>query len=29
MKTALLTDVTRFTEGKFEDDATLIVVGVD
>ena len=29
MKTALLTDVTRFTEGKFEDDATLIVVGLD
>jgi phosphoserine phosphatase RsbU/P len=29
MKTAVLNDVTRFTEGKFEDDATLIVVGVD
>ena len=29
MKTALLDDVTRFTAGKFEDDATLIVVGVE
>jgi sigma-B regulation protein RsbU (phosphoserine phosphatase) len=29
MKTALLDDVNRFTGGKFEDDATLIVVGVE
>lgn len=29
MKSALLDDVNRFTGGKFEDDATLIVVGVD
>ena len=29
MKTALLDDVNAFTGGKFEDDATLIVVGVD
>ena len=29
IKTALLDDVNRFTGGKFEDDATLIVVGVD
>jgi sigma-B regulation protein RsbU (phosphoserine phosphatase) len=28
MKDALLQDVTRFTDGKFEDDATLIVVGM-
>ena len=29
MKAAVLNDVTRFTEGKFEDDATLIIVGVE
>ena len=29
IKTRLLDDVNRFTGGKFEDDATLIVVGVD
>ena len=29
MKSALMDDVNRFTGGKFEDDATLIVVGVD
>jgi sigma-B regulation protein RsbU (phosphoserine phosphatase) len=29
MKNTLLSDVTAFTDGKFEDDATLIVVGVD
>ena len=29
MKAALLEDVNRFSDGKFEDDATLIVVGVD
>jgi phosphoserine phosphatase RsbU/P len=28
LKDALLEDVTRFTAGKFEDDATLIVVGM-
>lgn len=29
MKTALMDDVNQFTGGKFEDDATLIVVGVE
>ena len=29
IKTALLNDVNRFTGGQFEDDATLIVVGVE
>jgi sigma-B regulation protein RsbU (phosphoserine phosphatase) len=29
MKAALLDDVTQFCAGKFEDDATLIVVGVE
>ena len=28
MKDALIEDVTRFNNGTFEDDATLIVVGV-
>ena len=28
MKDALLADVTEFSRGKFDDDATLIVVGV-
>jgi sigma-B regulation protein RsbU (phosphoserine phosphatase) len=28
LKDALLDDVTRFCDGKFEDDATLIVVGI-
>jgi len=27
-KEALFADVTEFSQGKFEDDATLIVVGV-
>ena len=28
MKDAMLADVNAFTGGKFEDDATLIVVGI-